>query len=71
MCGAHGLGSVPPIAALATVAFAALVWLPLPPRESPIRRGLWTPATVTLLFVVTLLVGYGRLATSPFLYFRF
>jgi alginate O-acetyltransferase complex protein AlgI len=69
--GAHGLGAVAPSALLAALTFGALVWLPVPSVESPIRRPLLAPAAVALLFVVTLLVGYGRLAASPFLYFRF
>jgi alginate O-acetyltransferase complex protein AlgI len=69
--GVHGLGSVTPGAALATALFFALIWLPKPSADGAIGRGIMTPAAVSFLFVLTLLVGYGRLSSSPFLYFRF
>src|SRR5262249_3960528 len=69
--GAHGLGAAAPGAMLAALGFGALVWLPEPGGASPLRRALASPAAVALSYVVTLLVGYGRLTVSPFLYFRF
>ena len=69
--GARGLGTVAPPAALAAVGFFALVWLPRPPADGPIGRSIATPAAISFLFILALLVGYGRLSSSPFLYFRF
>ena len=69
--GARGLGSVAPGAALAAAGFFALVWLPKPSADGAIGRGFATPAAISFLFILTLLVGYGRLSSSPFLYFRF
>jgi alginate O-acetyltransferase complex protein AlgI len=69
--GARGLGSLAPPAALAAAGFFALVWLPKPPADRAIGRGIATPAAISFLFILSLLVGYGRLSSSPFLYFRF
>lgn len=69
--GVRGVGSVAPGAALATALFFALVWLPKPSADGAIGRGIATPAALSFLFILTLLVGYGRLTSSPFLYFQF
>jgi alginate O-acetyltransferase complex protein AlgI len=69
--GSRGVGSLEPAAALACAIFFGLVWLPKPSPEGPLYRGIATPAAVSFLFILTLLVGYGRLSSSPFLYFRF
>jgi alginate O-acetyltransferase complex protein AlgI len=69
--GARGFGSIPPAAALAAALFFSLTWLPKPSADGVIGRGIATPAAVSLVFLLTLLVGYGRLSSSPFLYFRF
>lgn len=72
MVGLHGLGTLDPYAAgaaLVAVVFAA--W--------PINSGMWRYTTLDLRklgFAVVVLVGavvlaYGRLEVSPFLYFRF
>jgi hypothetical protein len=71
MAGSAGLGSVGLEPALGAAIFLALVWLPpLLPTECP-RFRIPQLAAVSLLFIVSLAVGYGRLESSPFLYFRF
>jgi alginate O-acetyltransferase complex protein AlgI len=71
LLGAGGLGHLEPTAVLAIALFVVLALVPKPGLEwrfQPNGRGL---AVTTGLFLAALLVGYGRLSTSPFLYFRF
>jgi alginate O-acetyltransferase complex protein AlgI len=71
LLGRGGLGSVDIRGVLAVAGLLALVWLP---RNTGEWRPRYQPAAVAAavaLLLVTLLVGYGRLKASPFLYFRF
>ena len=71
MAGLAGLGSATLLQALGVVAFLLLVWSPplvAPERPRFDKRRL---AAVAALFVAAIVIGYGRLDPSPFLYFRF
>ena len=71
MAGLAGLGSVTLLQALGVVLFLLLVWAPpliAPERPRFDKREL---AAVAALFVAAIVIGYGQLDPSPFLYFRF
>ena len=66
-----GLGAVTLAQAIGVAGFLLLVWLPRNVSEWEIRFSAPRIAYAATLFVVAILVGYGRVESSPFLYFRF
>ncbi|MEQ9498238.1 MAG: MBOAT family O-acyltransferase [Deltaproteobacteria bacterium] len=71
MAFVDGIGAWPTAATLLAIAGSAvLIWIPPNTHQRTLESTPRRLAEVLLLFVVSLVVGYGR-GTSPFLYFRF
>ncbi len=71
MAGLEGIGQATLTQGMGVLVFLGLAWLPPLLRPDSRRFRLPELAAVASLFVVALIVGYGRLDPSPFLYFRF
>ena len=71
LLGSGGLGEIEPVLAIAVLGFLALAWIPKPSAEWELRPTALQLPLVSALLIIALFVGYGRLESSPFLYFRF
>ena len=71
LLGRGGLGAIGWPAALLALALLVIVWVPKNSSEWRISYRAPAVAGLAALLLATLLVGYGRLNPSPFLYFRF
>ncbi|MBW2495327.1 MAG: MBOAT family protein, partial [Deltaproteobacteria bacterium] len=71
MFGAAGLGSASLVEVGAAALMLLLVWLPRRVYDWDLRFDLPQIAYVSALFISAILIGYGRVEISPFLYFRF
>ena len=71
LAGLSGLGAATPLQTLGVAAFLALVWIPAPERWTVPSFRPQQVAFTALLLVTSVVVGYGRVEPSPFLYFRF
>jgi len=71
MFGGAGLGSVGLAAGAAVALMLLLLWLPRPIGEWELRFDLPQIAYASALFIAAVSIGYGRVESSPFLYFRF
>ncbi len=71
MFGGAGLGSVGVVEGTAVALMLLLVWLPRRAYAWKLRFDLPQIAYASALLLAAICIGYGRVETSPFLYFRF
>ncbi|MGE0706413.1 MAG: MBOAT family protein [Planctomycetota bacterium] len=73
LTGVHGLGAPSALVGAAVSAFLALTWLAPNSNGLRLEPARWRrqAAWSATLLVLALWVGYGRVETPPFLYFRF
>ncbi len=71
MFGGAGLGSASLVEVGAAALMLLLVWLPRRIYDWDLRFDLPQIAYASALFISAILIGYGRVEISPFLYFRF